>query len=393
MSLPSRDPILLTPGPLTTSLATRTAMLRDWGSWDASFNAVTASVRARLGAIINARDTHVCVPLQGSGTFSVEAAVNTLVPRDGHLLVLINGAYGKRLAKLAQMMGRRITQFETAEDVPTTAADVDGLLARDPSITHVGLIHCETSTGIENPLAAIAAVVAKHRRALIIDAMSSFGALPIDAQAIPFDALIAASGKCIEGPPGMGFVFARKSVLEKSEGRSSSLAMDLHDQWAYMEKTTQWRFTPPTHVLVALDAALAQYVEEGGQPARLARYRANCDALLTGLAELGLKSFLPPAIQAPIIVTVHAPCDPRFAFKDFYARVRDKGFVLYPGKLTQVETFRVGCIGAIGPDEMRSAVHAMGDALDEMGVRTDDGAAIEHSAAGALHAAAISPAH
>jgi 2-aminoethylphosphonate-pyruvate transaminase len=393
MSLPSRDPILLTPGPLTTSLATRTAMLRDWGSWDASFNAVTASVRARLGAIINARDTHVCVPLQGSGTFSVEAAVNTLVPRDGHLLVLINGAYGKRLAKLAQMMGRRITQFETAEDVPTTAADVDGLLARDPSITHVGLIHCETSTGIENPLAAIAAVVAKHRRALIIDAMSSFGALPIDAQAIPFDALIAASGKCIEGPPGMGFVFARKSVLEKSEGRSSSLAMDLHDQWAYMEKTTQWRFTPPTHVLVALDAALAQYVEEGGQPARLARYRANCDALLTGLAELGLKSFLPPAIQAPIIVTIHAPRDPRFAFKDFYARVRDKGFVLYPGKLTQVETFRVGCIGAIGPDEMRSAVHAMGDALDEMGVRTDDGAAIEHSAAGALHAAAISPAH
>jgi 2-aminoethylphosphonate-pyruvate transaminase len=393
MSLPSRDPILLTPGPLTTSLATRTAMLRDWGSWDASFNAVTASVRARLGAIINARDTHVCVPLQGSGTFSVEAAVNTLVPRDGHLLVLINGAYGKRLAKLAQMMGRRITQFETAEDVPTTAADVDGLLARDPSITHVGLIHCETSTGIENPLAAIAAVVAKHRRALIIDAMSSFGALPIDAQAIPFDALIAASGKCVEGPPGMGFVFARKSVLEKSEGRSSSLAMDLHDQWAYMEKTTQWRFTPPTHVLVALDAALAQYVEEGGQRARLARYRANCDALLTGLAELGLKSFLPPAIQAPIIVTVHAPCDPRFAFKDFYARVRDKGFVLYPGKLTQVETFRVGCIGAIGPDEMRSAVHAMGDALDEMGVRTDDGAAIEHSAAGALHAAAISPAH
>ncbi len=371
MSHPARDPILLTPGPLTTSLATRTAMLRDWGSWDASFNAVTASVRARLCDIVNARDTHVCVPLQGSGTFSVEAAVNTLVPRDGHLLVLINGAYGKRLARLAQMMGRRITQFETAEDVPTTPADVDALLARDPSITHVGLIHCETSTGIENPLAAIARVVAQHRRALIVDAMSSFGALPIDAQAIPFDALIAASGKCVEGPPGMGFVFVRKSVLEQSEGRSSSLAMDLYDQWAYMEKTTQWRFTPPTHVLVALDAALAQFVAEGGQPARLTRYRANCDTLLAGLAGLGLASFLPSAIQAPIIVTVHAPDDPRFAFKDFYARVRDKGFVLYPGKLTQVETFRVGCIGAIGPAEMHAAVHAMGDALAEMGVRTE----------------------
>jgi 2-aminoethylphosphonate-pyruvate transaminase len=369
MSLPSRDPILLTPGPLTTSLATRTAMLRDWGSWDASFNAVTASVRKRLGEIVDARDTHVCVPLQGSGTFSVEAAVNTLVPKDGHLLVLVNGAYGKRMQKLAQMMGRRTSVFETAEAVPTTAADVDGLLARDPSITHVGLIHCETSTGIENPLAAIAATVAKHRRALIVDAMSSFGALPIDAQAMPFDALIAASGKCIEGPPGMGFVFVERDVLERAAGRSTSLAMDLHDQWVYMEKTTQWRFTPPTHVVVAFDAALAQFVAEGGQPARLARYRANCTALIDGLAGIGLESFLAPAIQAPIIVTVHAPPDPRFTFKEFYARVRDKGFILYPGKLTAVETFRVGCIGAIGPDEMRQAVHAMGDALDEMGVR------------------------
>ncbi len=369
MTLPSRDPILLTPGPLTTSLATRAAMLRDWGSWDAAFNSVTASVRARLCAVVDARDTHVCVPLQGSGTFSVEAAVNTLVPRDGHLLVLVNGAYGKRLLKLAQMMGRRTSVFETAEDVPTTAADVDGLLARDPSITHVALIHCETSTGIENPLADIAATAARHQRALIVDAMSSFGALPIDAQSMPFDALIAASGKCVEGPPGMGFVFVKRSVLERAQGRSTSLAMDLHDQWVYMEKTTQWRFTPPTHVVVALDAALAQFEAEGGQPARLARYRANCATLLKGLTGLGLVSFLPAVIQAPIIVTVHAPPDPRFTFKDFYARVRDKGFVLYPGKLTAVETFRVGCIGAIGPDEMRSAVHAMGDALDEMGVK------------------------
>jgi 2-aminoethylphosphonate-pyruvate transaminase len=212
--------------------------------------------------------------------------------------------------------------------------------------------------------------VAKHRRALIVDAMSSFGALPIDAQSMPFDALIAASGKCIEGPPGMGFVFVRRDVLERAEGRSTSLAMDLHDQWVYMEKTTQWRFTPPTHVVVAFDAALAQFVAEGGQPARLARYRANCKALIDGLAGLGLESFLPPSIQAPIIVTVHAPPDPRFTFKEFYARVRDKGFILYPGKLTAVETFRVGCIGAIGPDEMRQAVHAMGDALDEMGVKS-----------------------
>jgi 2-aminoethylphosphonate-pyruvate transaminase len=370
MSNHDRDPILLTPGPLTTTLATKSAMLRDWGSWDASFNAVTARVRAKLTDIIHAGETHVCVPMQGSGTFSVEAAVNTLVPRDGHLLVLVNGAYGKRLARLATMMGRKTSMFETADDVPTTAEDVDRLLAKDPSITHVGLIHCETSTGIENPLQAIAATVARHGRRLIVDAMSSFGALPIDARGTPFDALIAASGKCVEGPPGMGFVFARRDVLEKAAGNSTSLALDLHDQWTYMEKTTQWRFTPPTHVVVALDAALDQYVAEGGQPARLARYAANCETLLAGMRELGFRSFLPATIQAPIIVTFHAPADPRYSFRDFYDRVRDKGFVLYPGKLTQVETFRVGCIGAIGPSEMRHAVNAVRDTLQEMGIRT-----------------------
>jgi 2-aminoethylphosphonate-pyruvate transaminase len=369
MSLFSRDPILLTPGPLTTSLATKSAMLRDWGSWDAAFNAVTADLRRKLVAIIHGEATHVCVPMQGSGTFSVEAAVNTLVPRDGHVLVLINGAYGTRMAKLTRMMGRKLSTFETAEDVPTTPQDVERLLAADPSITHVGLVHCETSTGILNPLREIATVVQKHGRRLIVDAMSSFAAIDIDARTMPFDALIAASGKCVEGPPGMGFVLARRDVLEKCAGNSSSLALDLHDQWEYMERTTQWRYTPPTHVMIALNAALDQFVAEGGQPARHARYAQNCRTLLTGLAELGFRSFLAPEIQAPIIVTIHAPVDPAYTFKAFYERVRDKGFILYPGKLTTVETFRVGCIGAIGADEMRQAVHAIRDTLTEMGIR------------------------
>src|SRR5256886_2313740 len=369
MSNVDRDPILLTPGPLTTSLATRSAMLRDWGSWDSAFNAVTARVRERLTAIVNGAETHVCVPMQGSGTFSVEAAVNTLVPRDGHVLVLINGAYGKRMAKLTQMMGRKVTIFETADDVPTTGADVARLLDADGSITHVGLIHCETSTGILNPLPEIADVVARRGKSLIVDAMSSFGAIAIDARKVAFDALVAASGKCVEGPPGMGFVFVRRSVLEQCAGRSSSLALDLHDQWTYMEKTTQWRFTPPTHVVVALNAALDQFAAEGGQPARLARYSRNCETLVKGMAELGFRPFLDPDIQAPIIVTFHAPPDTRYTFREFYDRVRDKGFILYPGKLTQVETFRVGCIGAIGPDEMRHAVNAIRDAIAEMGIR------------------------
>src|SRR5438067_13328840 len=316
MSNLDRDPILLTPGPLSTSLATRSAMLRDWGSWDASFNAVTARVRERLTEVLQAADKHVCVPMQGSGTFSVEAAVNTLVPRDGHVLVLINGAYGTRFAKLTRMMGRRLSTFETAEDVPTTSQDVDRLLKADPSITHVGLIHCETSTGILNPLPEIAEVVARHGKSLIVDAMSSFAALGIDARTMPFDALIAASGKCVEGPPGMGFVFAHRLLLERCAGRSTSLALDLYDQWTYMEKTTQWRFTPPTHVVVALNAALDQFAAEGGQPARLARYSRNCETLVNGMAELGFRPFLDSAIQAPIIVTFHAPSDTRYTFRE-----------------------------------------------------------------------------
>ena len=363
-----RDHILLTPGPLTTSLRTKLAMLRDWGSWDADFNAITARIRGRLLDIVHGAESHVVVPLQGSGTFSIEAAVATLVPRDGHVLVLDNGAYCKRFGKLATLMGRRTTILERAEDEPVSADELDAKLKADPSITHIGLIHCETGTGVLNPLQAVSEVCKRHGKGLIVDAMSSFAALEIDARTVHFDALIAASGKCVEGVPGMGFVFIRKAVLESCAGNSHSLAMDLYDQHAYMEKTTQWRFTPPTHVVAALDEALTQFMEEGGQPARLARYTQNYRTLVDGMAAIGFKPFLRPEIQAPIIVTFHAPADANYDFKKFYAATKDRGFILYPGKLTKLDTFRVGCIGAIGPNEMRQAVSAVADAMRELKV-------------------------
>ena len=363
-----RDAILLTPGPLTTTERTKRAMLRDWGSWDSSFIAVTAELRKHLLAIVHGEGSHVVVPLQGSGTFAVEAAVATIVPKDGHVLVLDNGAYCKRLGRLATLMGRKTTILGHAENVPVSAAELDAALAADASITHVGLIHCETGTGVLNPLAEVAAVCARHDRGLIVDAMSSFAALPIDAREVGFDALVAASGKCLEGVPGMGFVFIRKEVVDGAAGNSHSLAMDLHDQHVYMERTGQWRFTPPTHVVAALAEAVRQFVEEGGQPARLARYSANCAALVGGMQALGFTPFLAPEIQAPIIVTFHAPADPAYDFKRFYDAVKARGFILYPGKLTQVETFRVGCIGAIGPGEMREAVAAVAGAMKEIGI-------------------------
>jgi 2-aminoethylphosphonate-pyruvate transaminase len=363
-----RDRILLTPGPLTTSVRTKLAMLHDWGSWDADFNAVTASVRNRLLDIVNGHGSHVVVPLQGSGTFAVEAAVATVVPRDGHVLVLDNGAYCKRAAKLTAMMGRRCSVLGFEEDAPVSAAVLDERLRAEPDITHVVLIHCETGAGIENPLVAVADVAQGHGKGLIVDAMSSFAALPIDARRVRFDALVAASGKCLEGVPGMGFVFVRRAVLDGCAGRSHSLSMDLHDQHVYMEKTGQWRFTPPTHVVAALAEAITQFEEEGGQPARLARYVDNCRALVDGMRALGLRPFLKPEHQAPIIVTFHAPAHPAYDFKRFYAAAKAHGFVIYPGKLTTRETFRVGCIGAIGPLEMQQAVDAVAHAMRELGL-------------------------
>ena len=362
------DPILLTPGPLTTSAETKSAMLSDWGSWDGAFNELTASVCRDLVAIVDAQAEHVCVPLQGSGTFAVEAALGTLVPRGGKVLVPDNGSYCKRIVRILKYLGREAIVLPHGEQEPADPARIDAALGADPSITHVAQVHCETGTGILNPLAEIASIVAKRGRGLIVDAMSSYGAIPIDARTLRFDALIAASGKCLEGVPGMGFVIARRTVLERAGGNSSSLAMDLLDQWQYLQKTGQWRFTPPTHVVAALRAAINQYQAQGGLSARLARYTENCAALVSGMRAMGFRTFLPDALQAPIIVTFHSPPDPKYDFSGFYQRVRDRGFTLYPGKLTAVDTFRVGCIGAIGAGSLRQAVAAVADTLREMGV-------------------------
>ncbi|WP_454874519.1 2-aminoethylphosphonate--pyruvate transaminase [Paraburkholderia xenovorans] len=367
--MPGNDPILLTPGPLTTSLRTREAMLRDWGSWDAAFNRMTHGVCADLLKIVHGENDYVCVPLQGSGTFAVEAALGTLVPRQGCVLVPNNGAYCARLIRILQRIGIAYIELVLREDEPVSAAAVEDAFNRHSRISHVAQVHLETSAGLLNPLDDIAAVCQRHGKSLIVDAMSSFGALPIDLRRGGIDALISASGKCLEGVPGMGFVIVRRSLLEDSEGRSPSLALDLHDQYVYMRKTTQWRFTPPTHVVAALREALDQFGAEGGQPARGPRYARNCAALVGAMKALGFEPFLKPEVQAPVIVTFHAPRDPAWHFAAFYAAVREAGYVLYPGKLTQVETFRVGCIGAIDANELLNAAAAIGHALERLGIR------------------------
>ncbi|HIJ42570.1 MAG TPA: 2-aminoethylphosphonate--pyruvate transaminase [Rhodospirillaceae bacterium] len=368
MTAAKREPWLLTPGPLTTTAETKKAMLHDWGSRDEEFNETNARVRRRLLAIAGAQDSHVCVTLQGSGTFIVEAAMATLIPRDGKSLVLINGAYGKRMAKILDYLGRSYVSQETPEDTPCDAGVLDQALAADPAITHVLVVHCETTSGLLNPVEAIAAVTAKHRRGLIIDSMSTFGALPLDVKSVPCDALMASTNKCLEGVPGMGFALIRRAAIEPAKGNAHSLSLDLYDQWTAMEKTRQWRFTPPTHVIAAFDKALDQFEAEGGVKGRGGRYADNCRILVGGMREMGFKTLLPDEIQAPIIVTFLTPADARFDFQVFYDSLKNRGYVIYPGKLTVADSFRIGCIGALSETEIRGALDAVRATIAEMGV-------------------------
>ena len=369
-SSPDGDPWLLTPGPLTTSATVKAAMLHDYGSRDPAFIAINRRIRERLIALVGGTGTHDCIPLQGSGTFVVEAMLATFVPRGGKLLILVNGAYGHRMARMCAVMGRDHQVLERPEDTPIDPAALDRLLAADAAISHVAAVHCETTSGVLNPLAEIAAVVAGHGRRLLIDAMSAFGALPVDANDVVFDAMAASSNKCLEGVPGMGFCLARREALETTLGNAHSLSLDLYDQWRAMEDTGQWRFTPPVHCLLALDVALEEHAAEGGVLGRGARYRNNCQVLIDGMRAMGFEPLLPAEVQAPIIVTFHMPADAAFDFKRFYDLLNAKGYLIYPGKLTIADSFRIGCIGRLDASCMRGALTAVREALDVLGVRS-----------------------
>lgn len=343
------EKLLLTPGPLTTRIETRRAMLDDWGSRDAPFIALTAELRRRLLDVVHAGDDFVAVPLQGSGTFIVEAALSTLLDADAKLLVLANGAYGERMVKIARRLGRSVEALSWPENQAIDPAKVAAALSERTGVTHVAMVHCETTTGLLNPLEEVAGVVAAHGAALIVDAMSSFGALPIDLRSLPAAAVLASSNKGLEGAPGLGFGIVARGVLDGCAGVSPSLSLDLYDQWRALEENGQWRFTPPVQVVAALVEALRLLEAEGGPPARLRRYQASFDTLAGGMRRLGFELYLDPAVQAPIIATFRPRPGEPFDFDRFHGALSDRGFVIYPGKLTREETFRIGCIGAVEP--------------------------------------------
>lgn len=365
------EPYLLTPGPLTTSYAVKEAMLRDWGSWDDEFRAMTHKMRTQLLALLGpGKSAYDCVPIQGSGSYCVEAMLGSFVPKDGKVLVLANGSYGLRAAQTMACLGRAYRLLDKGDYLPPRGDEVAAILAEDPAITHVLIIHCETSSGILNPVEEIADAAHAAGRKVLIDSMSAFGAVPLEVERTKYVAMVSSANKCIEGVPGFGFVLARKDELQAAKGNSHSLSLDVHAQWAAMEKNGQWRFTPPTHVIAAFLVALDAHEKEGGIVGRGARYARNRDVVVEGMRELGFETLLADRWLSPIIVTFFCPADSHFKFDAFYAAMRDRGFIIYPGKLTVVESFRIGCIGQMDENVMRRAVAAASETLKDMGVAT-----------------------
>ena len=362
------DKLLFTPGPLTTSRTVRQAMLRDLGSRDGEFIAVVREVRRALLEIGQGTKAFEAVLVQGSGTFGIESVVSSAIPKSGKLLVVVNGAYGKRIVKMAEVHGIPVVVQAYAEDTLPDVGAVASALASDPAITHVAMVHSETTTGLVNPIEEVGRVVGSARRSFIVDAMSSFGAIPIDLERCAIDYVVSSANKCIEGVPGFSFVLARREALLASEGSARSLSLDLHAQWRGLEKDGQFRFTPPTHTILAFHQALRELADEGGVEARGARYRACQKTLTAGMQELGFAAYLRPELQGPIITTFRYPGHPRFAFEAFYEGLSDRGFAIYPGKLTNADCFRIGSIGRLFESDVRNLVGAVRDVLAAMGV-------------------------
>jgi 2-aminoethylphosphonate-pyruvate transaminase len=363
------DKLLFTPGPLTTSESVKLAMLHDAGSRDAAFLETVREIRRRLLAIGGAAaPEYECVLMQGSGTFAIESVISSAIPREGKLLVLVNGAYGRRIAQIARVHGIEAETLDVAENRTITLEAVAERLAAAPRFTHVALVHCETTTGILNPVEEIGTVVERAGAAYIVDAMSSFGGIPLELAAARIDFLISSANKCIEGVPGFGFALARHARLLECTGRARTLSLDLHAQWEGFEADGQFRFTPPTHVLLAFHQALIELEAEGGVTGRAARYRANHATLMRGMGDIGFEAYLSAADQCYIITAFRYPGDRRFRFEEFYSRLSDLGFIIYPGKLSQEACFRVGNIGRLTPAGMEALVDAMRRVLAEMGV-------------------------
>ena len=366
--------LLLTPGPLTTTRTVRESMMQEYSTWDVDYNGIVQSIRTRLVELATGDaanpDTHTAVLMPGSGTFTVESVVGSVIPSDGKLLVLNNGAYGARITTIARMLRVDTVELGQAEIEPTDLGQVEQMLAGDPEITHVAMVHCETTTGMLNPVEAVGEIVRRLGRVFILDAMSSFGGIPMSMELTGAHYLISSANKCIQGVPGFGFVVADRAMLEATEGWSRSHSLDLFDQWREMETNGgKWRFTSPTHVVSAFARALDELKDEGGIEARHTRYVANQKTMVKGMRALGFRTLLGDDLQSPIITSFYYPDDVEFEFQKFYDALKSRGFVIYPGKVSHAQCFRIGSIGDVQPEDMTGLVGRISEVIDELGVR------------------------
>ena len=366
--------LLLTPGPLTTTRTVRESMMQEYSTWDVDYNGIVQSIRTRLVELATSDaanpDTHTAVLMPGSGTFTVESVVGSVIPSDGKLLVLNNGAYGARITTIARMLKVDTVELGQAEIEPTDLGQVEQMLADDPAITHVAMVHCETTTGMLNPVEAVGEIVRRLGRVFILDAMSSFGGIPMSMGLTGAHYLISSANKCIQGVPGFGFVVADRAMLEATEGWSRSHSLDLFDQWREMETNGgKWRFTSPTHVVSAFARALDELKDEGGIEARHTRYVANQKTMVKGMRALGFRTLLGDDLQSPIITSFYYPDDAEFEFQKFYDALKSRGFVIYPGKVSHAKCFRIGSIGDVQPEDMTGLVGRISEVIDELGVR------------------------
>lgn len=361
------DYLLLTPGPLSTTATVRAAMLQDSCTWDADYNqGVVEPIRrelVRLATTPEYESDYSAVLLQGSGSYVVESVLGSAIGADECLLIINNGAYGARMGEMARCLGLRHHELNCGETNCPEPAAIEAMLARHPEITHLAMVHCETTTGMLNPLEEVAALCQRRGIRLIVDAISSFGGIPIDMGRLGIEFLISSANKCIQGVPGFGFVIARRAALTACAGRARSVSLDLHAQWQTMEQQGgKWRFTSPTHTVLAFAQALRELDEEGSIAARHRRYSENQRTLVDGMAELGFVPLLPEEWQSPIITAFYSPAHPDYRFADFYQRLKAQGFVIYPGKVSQADCFRIGNIGDVTPERVRDLLAAMANA-------------------------------
>jgi len=365
----NKDKILFTPGPLTTSRTVKQAMLRDLGSRDSEFISIVKDIRRRLVELAGAScDEYTAIPIQGSGTFGLEAVVSSTIPADGKFLVIINGAYGKRIAKIASVLKIQTVTLEFTENKTPNLRKIESFLKAEPNITNVAVVHCETTTGIINPIKEIGALVKAAGAKYFVDAMSSFGAVPVDLIKCHIDYLVSSANKCIEGVPGFSFVLAEIDSLKQTEGFSRSLSFNLLEQYRGLEKNGQFRFTPPTHSLVAFHQALLELEGEGGVEGRAERYRKNYETLVAGMRNMGFTEYLSSKDQGYIITSFLYPDNEKFNFEDFYNKLNAKGFVIYPGKVSDADCFRIGNIGRIFESDVNALLDAVRSTINEMDI-------------------------